>query len=61
MANTKPTQDVAPKDKLTSRTDEPLPTPQDPKAPRGGPADPKPVPPEGQGTDPKRDKTDYTA
>lgn len=39
-------------DQLISRPAQPLPTCQDPKAPRGYPADPKPRPAQGQGTDP---------
>jgi len=42
------------RDKLITRPDEePLPAAQDLKAPIQHPTDPKPVPKEGQGTDPK--------
>lgn len=62
MPNHNPTAKVAPKDRLTSRPDqEPLATPQDPQAPRGDPADPKVIPTQGQGSDPKADDIDYTA
>lgn len=57
-----PLEQVPPKDRLMTRPDEPLPTVQDPaETPRGLPADPKPVPEKGQGTDPKADKIDYVA
>jgi len=50
------------KDRLLSRPNtKPLPTRQDPKAPRGYPADPKELPPKGQGMDPKAGDIDYTA
>ncbi len=42
------------RDRLVTRPDEPLPTREDPQGPhaRGYPADPKPKPKDGQGTDP---------
>ena len=61
MAQRKPCEHSDEKDSLVSRPDEPLPTPLDPAGPqaRGYPADPKPVPPGGQGdpdaTDPAPD------
>ncbi|MBO0698631.1 MAG: hypothetical protein J2P46_09570 [Zavarzinella sp.] len=49
-----PDPELPAKDRLMTRPDEtPLPAAQDPKAPRTHPTDPKPVPPGGQGTDPK--------
>ena len=62
MANpTSPEQSS--KDRLVTRPDEPLPTPEDPKGPhaRGYPADPKPKPQPGQGTDPRAGDIGYTA
>jgi hypothetical protein len=53
--------ELPPKDKLITRPDEPLPSVQDPKQPRGAPADPKSKPPEGQGTDPQRSDIGRTA
>ena len=56
-----PTIDVAPIDRLMTRPDEaPLPAAQDPKDP-ATPADPRPVPKGGQGTDPKAGDMDHTA
>jgi len=49
------------KDRLMARPNTKLPTRQDPKAPRGYPADPKEVPAKGQGIDPKAGDIDYTA
>jgi hypothetical protein len=49
-----PAPELPAKDRFMTRPDEePLPTAQDPKAPLTHPTDPKPVPPDGQGTDPK--------
>jgi hypothetical protein len=52
--NASPTPTPTPRDPLVTRPDEPLPTAQDPQGPesRGYPADPKPDPGTGQGTDP---------
>ena len=59
---TKPSPELPARDQLMTRPDaEALPTAEDPKKPRGEPADPKPAPPTGQGTDPKADQVDYTA
>ncbi len=62
MADCDPVQPLSDKDRLMTRpSDEPLPTPLDPAGARarGLPADPKPVPPTGQGdpdaTDPAPD------
>src|SRR5215831_13398200 len=50
------------KDRLLSRPDKKaLPTRQDPKAPRGYPADPKENPNKGRDVDPKAYDIDYTA
>ena len=51
------------KDRLLSRPNtKPLPTCQDPKAPRGGSVDPKEeLPAKGRGIDPKAGDIDYTA
>jgi hypothetical protein len=53
MADPQPPKQ-ADKDRLVARPDEPLPTTEDPRGPkaRGFPADPKPTPAGGQGTDP---------
>jgi hypothetical protein len=50
-------------DRLISRPSNPLPTPLDPASPeaRGAPADPKPEPWGGQGTDPHAGDIGYTA
>jgi hypothetical protein len=48
MSKQAPNRESTPKDQLVTRPDEPLPTVQDPKQPRGEPADPKIVPPSGQ-------------
>ena len=40
------------RDKLVTRPEEALPSVEDPKKPRGEPADPKEIAPEGQGNDP---------
>jgi hypothetical protein len=49
------------RDRLITRPDDvPLPTVQNPKDP-ATPADPRPVPKSGQGTDPKAGDLDYTA
>jgi hypothetical protein len=61
MAEHQSEKGLSDRDRLITRPAEALPTPQDPKEPRGGTADPKPVPKEGQGTDPKADDIDYTA
>jgi hypothetical protein len=68
MAETKPTDQPSPRDRLMTRPDEtPLPTPLDPASPeaRGGHADPKPVPKKGQGDpnekNPAPDDIDRTA
>src|SRR5262245_47895189 len=57
------TPDALPaKDRLLSRPDKKaLPTRQDPKAPRGYPADPKENPNKGRDVDPKAYDIDYTA
>ena len=50
----KPAPELPAKDRLMTRPDEEaLPAAQDLKAPLTHPTDPKPVPPDGQGTDPK--------
>jgi hypothetical protein len=50
------------KDRLVTRPDdEPLPAAQDLKAPLTHPTDPKRVPPDGQGTDPKAGDLDRAA
>jgi len=51
----------SPWDRLITRPEDHLPTPQDPKSPRGWPADPKELPRPGQGMDPKAGDIDYTA
>ena len=61
MPDHAPTPSPSPLDQLITRPDEPLPTAQDPKSPRGEPADPKLIAPGGQGTDPKAGDLDYTA
>jgi hypothetical protein len=59
---TDPAPELPAKDRLMTRPDdEPLPTAQDPKAPVHHPTDPKRVPPQGQGTDPKAGDLDRTA
>lgn len=61
MPNPTPTPEVPPVDRLMTRPDEaPLPAAQDPKDP-AAPADPRPVPKTGQGTDPKAGDLDRTA
>ncbi len=54
MADSTRAERQAKKDALATRPEEFLPTAEDPRGPhaRGYPADPKPQPPEGQGTDP---------
>jgi hypothetical protein len=50
------------KDRLITRPDkQPLPTAEDPKKPRGVPADPKPPSKKGQADDPQADAVEYTA
>jgi len=56
MAEKSPPKKVSDHDRLVTRPDEPLPTVQDPQAPRGEPADPKPV---GKKND--KNALDYTA
>lgn len=54
--------ELSERDLLITRPDEALPTVEDPKKPRGEPADPKPPPPPGgQGTDPHAGDLDHTA
>jgi hypothetical protein len=48
MSQSKSTDQLSAKDQLVTRPDVPLPTVQDPKQPRGEPADPKIIPDEGQ-------------
>ena len=54
MKDRNPSRQPTDRDRLVSRPDEPLPTAEDPRGPRarGYPADPKPKPEGGQGTDP---------
>ena len=53
MTDPKSAAELPARDRLMTRPDEtPLPSAQDPKDP-ASPADPRPVPKEGQGTDPK--------
>ncbi len=63
MAQNKSAPKETSKDRLVSRPDEPLPAVEDPAGPeaRGYPADPKPKPEGGQGTDPHAGDTGYTA
>jgi len=57
-----PAPELPAKDRLLTRPDEtPLPAAQDPKAPLKHPTDPKRVPPDGQGTDPKAADLDRSA
>ena len=61
MTDPKPAPELPPRDWLMTRPDEePLPAAQDPKAP-ATPADPRPVPEGGQGTDPKAADVGHTA
>jgi hypothetical protein len=61
MSKQTPAPELPARDRLVTRPDEtPLPTAQDPKAP-ATPADPRPVPKTGQGTDPKAGDLDHTA
>ncbi len=61
MAKQSPAPDVPARDRLMTRPDEaPLPAAQDPKDP-AAPADPRPIPKSGQGTDPKAGDLDHTA
>jgi hypothetical protein len=61
MKTETPLNEVPTRDRLMTRPDEkPLPAAQDPKAP-ATPADPRPVPKPGQGTDPKAGDLDHTA
>lgn len=61
MPEDTPDQPTA-KDKLLDRPDEPLPTTDEAAAQtRPSPADPRRVPPTGQGTDPKAGDIDRTA
>ena len=61
MSDREPNQQLPEKDRLITRPDpEPLPTAQDP-AIHSTPADPKLVPKDGQGANPRRDQIDYTA
>ena len=61
MPNPTPNPEVPARDRLITRPDEePLPAAQDPKAP-ATPADPRPVPKGGQGTDPKAADVGHTA
>jgi hypothetical protein len=54
MTDRKPSEPQSDRDRLVTRPDKPLPTTEDPQGPhaRGYPADPKPTPEGGQGTDP---------
>ena len=61
MANQAPTPELPTRDQLMTRPDnQALPAAQDPKDP-AAPADPRPVPKGGQGTDPKAGDLDRTA
>jgi hypothetical protein len=61
MSDTAPNPEVPARDRLLTRpSEEPLPAAQDPKDP-ATPADPRPVPKRGQGTDPKAGDLDHTA
>ena len=62
MSDPKTAQDLSDRDRLATRPAGPLPTAEDPSGPeaRGYPADPKPTPPDGQGTDPKAGDIGYT-
>ena len=61
MTDPKLPPELPPRDRLMTRPDEePLPAAQDPKAP-ATPADPRPVPKGGQGTDPKAADVGHTA
>lgn len=61
MSEHKIAPELPDREKLMTRPDStPLPANPDP-AIHGQPADPKPVPKKGQGTDPKVDKVDYVA
>ncbi len=52
--------DLPPRDRLMTRPEEsPLPAAADPKDP-ASPADPRPIPKGGQGTDPKAGDLDHT-
>lgn len=59
MADKQP--DISERDQLVTRPEGKLPSTADPKLPRGGPADPKVRPPDGQGNDPNAGELDYTA
>jgi hypothetical protein len=63
MADRKTQPQETDHDRLVSRPDDPLPTRLDPAGPeaRGYPADPKPEPEGGQGTNPHAGDLDYTA
>jgi hypothetical protein len=63
MNQRQPQDEPASKDRLVSRPNEPLPTVEDPAGPhaRGYPADPKPKPAGGQGTDPHAGDLDHSA
>ena len=50
-----------PRDQLITRPEQPLPTVQDPKQPRGEPADPKVIPAEGQASESEADDLGRTA
>jgi hypothetical protein len=56
-----PTKEIPAKDRLITRPDEPLPTTEDPKKPRGTPNDPQPPAAEGQDQEQKKKGIDYTA
>jgi hypothetical protein len=62
MTDRTPPEQPTTKDRLVTRPDGPLPTPEDPAGPhaRGAPADPKPTPEGGQGTDPHVGDLDHT-
>jgi hypothetical protein len=61
MTSQTPPANESTRDRLLTRPDEaPLPAAQDPKA-AATPADPRPVPKGGQGTDPKAADLDHTA
>jgi hypothetical protein len=63
MADRKTLPQETDRDRLVSRPGDPLPTRLDPAGPesRGYPADPKPEPEGGQGTNPHAGDLDYTA
>ena len=63
MSDHKPTEQLPEKERLITRPEGQLPTALDPQSPeaRGAPADPKPKPEGGQGTDPDAGKLGHSA